>query len=402
MDHRATDQARRINETHHEVLRYVGGVISPEMQTPKLLWMKEASPRAWTRAARFLDLPDFLVYRATGNDVRSLCTTVCKWTYLGHAGGRVAARLLPTHRPGRPRRRRVRAHRDAACARWASARARSTRRHARELGLAPGTPVAVAIIDAHAGGLGVPRRRPSTGAARAKEDARATPRAHRRHVDVPHGRVARASLRPRRVGAVLLGDGPRDGGSPRGGNRRTGALLDHVDPHRTPAAPRSCARPARRRRTVCALLNERLDALARGVGAPFPAALARDLHVLPDHHGNRSPRADPTLRGMISGLKLDRRRSTRSRSSTSPPSRPSRSARATSSTRCAPTATASTTLVATGGDTKNPRLPARARRRDRLPRRPAARARGGAARARRCSARWRAGTARRSPRRWAR
>ncbi|MET0790022.1 MAG: FGGY-family carbohydrate kinase, partial [Polyangiaceae bacterium] len=27
-------------------------------------------------------------------------------------------------------------------------------------------------------------------------------------------------------------------------------------------------------------------------------------HVLPDHHGNRSPRADPTLRGMVSGLKL--------------------------------------------------------------------------------------------------
>lgn len=24
-------------------------------------------------------------YRATGDDTRSLCTTVCKWTYLGHA-----------------------------------------------------------------------------------------------------------------------------------------------------------------------------------------------------------------------------------------------------------------------------------------------------------------------------
>jgi ribulose kinase len=27
---------------------------------------------------------DFLC-RATGDDTRSLCTTVCKWTYLGHA-----------------------------------------------------------------------------------------------------------------------------------------------------------------------------------------------------------------------------------------------------------------------------------------------------------------------------
>src|ERR1700734_423412 len=32
MDHRATASAALINETHHEVLRYVGGVISPEMQ----------------------------------------------------------------------------------------------------------------------------------------------------------------------------------------------------------------------------------------------------------------------------------------------------------------------------------------------------------------------------------
>src|SRR5262249_30181295 len=36
----------------------------------------------------------------------------------------------------------------------------------------------------------------------------------------------------------------------------------------------------------------------------YVGELTRELHVLPDHHGNRSPRADPTLRGMVSGLKL--------------------------------------------------------------------------------------------------
>src|ERR1043165_3599368 len=86
MDHRAIEQADRINATKHKVLKYVGNVISPEMQTPKLLWLKQQLRASYDRAARFLDLPDYLPYRATGDDTRSLCTTVCKWTYLAHEG----------------------------------------------------------------------------------------------------------------------------------------------------------------------------------------------------------------------------------------------------------------------------------------------------------------------------
>lgn len=96
MDHRAMEQVKKINATHHKVLDYVGGVVSPEMECPKLLWLKENLPSSWKRAAKFLDLADFLTYRhenvflsidycsSTGVDVRSLCTVVCKWTFQGH------------------------------------------------------------------------------------------------------------------------------------------------------------------------------------------------------------------------------------------------------------------------------------------------------------------------------
>ena len=68
MDHRAAAEAAFINATHHEVLRYVGGAISVEMEIPKLLWIQRHLPQSFKAATRFLDLADFLSYTATGKD----------------------------------------------------------------------------------------------------------------------------------------------------------------------------------------------------------------------------------------------------------------------------------------------------------------------------------------------
>jgi len=84
MDHRAKSQAERINAQGHGVLDYVGGRISPEMQTPKLLWIKENLTERFDQAGQFFDLPDFLTWAATGSLTRSACTVTCKWTYLAH------------------------------------------------------------------------------------------------------------------------------------------------------------------------------------------------------------------------------------------------------------------------------------------------------------------------------
>src|ERR1700716_247110 len=84
MDHRAIAEACQINDTQDDVLRYVGGSISPEMEIPKLLWLKRHLSSTYRSAGHFFDLADYLSFRATGSKVRSMCTLTCKWNYLAH------------------------------------------------------------------------------------------------------------------------------------------------------------------------------------------------------------------------------------------------------------------------------------------------------------------------------
>lgn len=304
MDHRAVAQAERINRTKHPVLRYVGGVISPEMETPKLLWLKENMPDAWKRATRFFDLPDFLTYRATGDDTRSLCSLVCKWTYLGQRGSngegwdagyfkkiglgeladegfrRIGTRIRPMGE---------------------AIGAGLTARAAKELGLAAGTPVGVSIIDAHAGGLGLLGS--PVGKGKVTKRTLGTRLALIGGTSSCHMAV---SAEPRFIKGIW---GPYFSAMipgvwlTEGGQSATGALIDHVI-HSHAASIPLLAEAKKQGRTLYELLNERLDALAKTERVGHPAQLTHELHVQPDFHGNRSPRADATLRGAVSGLTL--------------------------------------------------------------------------------------------------
>src|SRR5215213_2994347 len=153
MDHRAIAEARRVNQTRDNVLRYVGGSVSPEMEIPKLLWLKQHLPSTYRPAGHFFDLADYLSFRATGSTTRSMCTLACKWNYLAHeqrwSGSyleRVGLGELVSDRyakigteivaPGTP------------------LGAGLTKSAAHDLGLLEGTPVGASLIDAHAGGVG--------------------------------------------------------------------------------------------------------------------------------------------------------------------------------------------------------------------------------------------------------
>jgi FGGY-family pentulose kinase len=295
MDHRAIKQAERINATKHRVLKFVGGKISPEMEPPKLLWLKENLPATWKNAAKFFDLADFMTYRSTGADVRSLCTTVCKWTYDGeklqwdHSFFKKIGldELLTKNKIGmqvRPMGNYI---------------GNLTEKAATELGLTTQTKIAVGIIDAHAGGLGVM----GMGFER-------TPKASELEKIVAliggtsscHMAVSR---QPKFIAGIW---GPYKSAMipglwlTEGGQSATGSLLDFMI--RNNNQYEFITDEAKKRNiTVYEFLNGIVAELKqREKKGP---ELVKDISILPYFLGNRSPNADPAARGMISGLTLE-------------------------------------------------------------------------------------------------
>jgi D-ribulokinase len=285
MDHRAIADAAAINATKHAVLDFVGGVISPEMQTPKLRWVKRELPHTWRRTWRWFDLPDYLTWRATGSDDRSLCSTTCKWTYLGHEDRWDpsyfdAIGLIDLADDGfRKIGSRVRAPGERIGGLTAAA--------ADELGLAIGTPVAASLIDAHAGALG------TLGAT-----GHPTPMSGRMAIiagtSACHLATAPAGTSIPGVwgpyfGALLPGEWLLEAGI-----SASGAFLDHV--------LRSHAARVTGEDSYAIVEAHLTDLIGCGASE---SELTHDLHLQPNVLGNRAPLADPTLRGGISGCTLN-------------------------------------------------------------------------------------------------
>ncbi|MEJ0011695.1 MAG: FGGY-family carbohydrate kinase [Bauldia sp.] len=297
MDHRAVAEARAIDETNDDVLRYVGGTISPEMEMPKLLWLKRHRPKTFAGAGHFLDLADYLSWRATGSLARSSCTVTCKWTYLAHESRwsdtflaaiglnelsedshrRIGQTIVP---PGTP----------LASGLTAAA--------ARDLGLDPGTPVAAGLIDAHAGALG-------TLGGRATDGAPGDPTQRLGYIMGTSSCIMASTAAPTFVpgvwgpyySAVVPGLWLNEGGQ-----STAGAALDHLVRSHV-AYPRVAAEAKAAGREPLDYLEARI--VRRMNRLSDAARLAGERHVLPDFLGNRSPYADPDTRAAIVGLSMD-------------------------------------------------------------------------------------------------
>lgn len=298
MDHRAVAEAEEINRGNHAVLDYVGGRISPEMETPKLLWMKRHLPQAFSAAAHFMDLSDFLTWRATGSLERSICTVTCKWTYLAHEQrwdgdyfhaiglgelaedgfARIGTRVVA---PGTALGQGL------------------TDRAAGELGLLPGTAVAAALIDAHAGGVG------TLGADIGKNSEEAGFGSRLAYIfgtsacsmASSDSRIFVPGVWGPYFSAMVPGLWLTEGGQ-----SAAGAALDHlVLLH--PAAPEAKAKAAEEKLSLVEWLGRQAESR---IAVPEEALrLAGGVHVVPEFLGNRSPFADPEARAIIAGLGLE-------------------------------------------------------------------------------------------------
>ena len=82
LDHRPVEETKKINATNHNLLRYVGGQMSIEMEVPKVLWLKNNMPQELFDRCKFYDLTDALTHLATGSETRSFCSVVCKQGYV--------------------------------------------------------------------------------------------------------------------------------------------------------------------------------------------------------------------------------------------------------------------------------------------------------------------------------
>ena len=292
MDHRALSQAERINAAGHDVLKYVGGVISPEMETPKLLWLRENRPDTFDAATDFFDLADFLTWKASGSRARSTCTVTCKWTYLAHEKRwdasyfrQIGLGVLADEGFARIGTEMVEP--GTALAQGLTAEA------AVDLGLRQGTPVAAGLIDAHAGGVG------TVGALGA--DATENMAYVFGTSSCTMTTTAQAQFVPGVWGPYYSAMLP-DMWLNEGGQSAAGAAIDHL------LKLHPAWLEAKTRAAVAGLpLAVWLADLAaeRSASASDAVDLAGGVHVVPEFLGNRAPFADPHARALIAGLGME-------------------------------------------------------------------------------------------------
>ncbi|KAL4758435.1 FGGY-family carbohydrate kinase [Aspergillus foveolatus] len=320
LDHRPVEETEKINATNHNLLRYVGGKMSVEMEIPKVLWLKNNMPKELFADCKFYDLADALTHIATGNEKRSYCSVICKQGFVpvgvdGSVKGwqedfLVQIGLQDLTEDNFKRMGGV----DGVDGDYLSAGelvGKLCEKAAADLGLPAGIAIGSGVIDAYAGWIG------TVGAKVELESEQLTSDAAKNDITQAFSRLAAVAgtstchlaMSPEPVFVPGVWGPYRDTIIPgywmaEGGQSATGELLKHViETH--PAFNQALSVAESYNTNIYEYLNEHLREMMTEQKAPSISYMARHIFFYGDLWGNRSPIADPNMAGSIIGLTSD-------------------------------------------------------------------------------------------------
>lgn len=344
LDHRPIEETKKINATGHNLLRYVGGTMSVEMEIPKVLWLKNHMPADLFARCKFYDLADALTHLATGNETRSYCSTVCKQGFvpvgvdgsvkgwqedfyrtigledlvednfkrMGGVDGVVSPFPFCCFALESEPELTVSTLQNGTYLSAGELVGSLSERAAEQLGLPTGIAVGSGVIDAYAGWIGTVGAKVNLGSDCLDENSAKNDvsQAFTRLAAVAGTSTCHLAMSQNPVFADGVWGPYRDVLIPgfwmaEGGQSATGELLKYIlETH--PAYAETTAASKALGQNIYDFLNDHLREMADGVGAPFLGYLTRHYFFYGDLWGNRSPIADPNMRGAIIGMTSDK------------------------------------------------------------------------------------------------
>ncbi|KAL2355208.1 FGGY family of carbohydrate kinase [Cryomyces antarcticus] len=321
LDHRPVEETKKINATNHNLLRYVGGKMSIEMEIPKVLWLKNNMPKEVFDRCKFYDLTDALTHMATGNETRSFCSVVCKQGYVpvgvdGSVKGWQEDFLTEIGLPDlcEDNFKRMGGV-NGVNGKYTTAGeliGTLSEKAAAEMGLPAGIAIGSGVIDAYAGWIGTVGAKVHLGEdtldnSVAKNDVS---QAFTRLAAVAGTSTCHLAMSEKPVFVNGVWGPYRDVLIPdywmaEGGQSATGELLKHVlETH--PAFHEALSLAETFNMNIYDYLNEHLHELQERANAPTISYLGRHFFFYGDLFGNRSPIADPNMTGSVIGLSSDK------------------------------------------------------------------------------------------------
>ncbi len=310
MDHRAKKQTDFINSTNHSCLKTVGNFVSLEMDPPKILWLKENMPETFNKAAHFFSLPDWLVWRFSNMNIRSICCAVCKCLYVSNETSKgwdstfwseIGLDELKSNnfsRIGSQVEKPFSFNRNL----------KISLEMVQKFGLSSNLKVGVSMIDAHAGGVGGLSISMGFLHNLNLDGEYFTAKCEIENILIlvagTSSCLMASSKTPNYINGIW---GPYyEAMVPyyflnEAGQSASGKLIDHL------VRNHPSFKDYTETNSIFDKLNTILDEKASNLGlkANELSLLTKNIHIYPDFHGNRSPLADSQMVGSIVGLNFD-------------------------------------------------------------------------------------------------